>query len=114
MIIPYIVMVSDVLVSPMRPAKRFADLTPDEVSDLFLCVHKIAPVLQDVHSSSSLTIALQDGKDAGQTVEHVHVHILPRRQGDFARNDDIYTKVSVLFKTQSKKPTCFHNSGMVY
>lgn len=92
--LPYIV-VKDVLVSPLRPTKRFADLTPNEVSDLFLCVHKIAPVLQDMHNSSSLTIAVQDGKDAGQSVEHVHVHILPRRQGDFAKNDDIYVKVSV-------------------
>lgn len=81
--------------SPLRPAKRFADLTPEEVSDLFLCVHRIAPVLQAVHSSSSLTIAVQDGKEAGQTVEHVHVHILPRQRGDFSKNDDIYTKVCV-------------------
>ena len=36
---------------------------------------------------------LQDGRDAGQTVEHVHVHIIPRRPGDFQRNDDIYEEV---------------------
>lgn len=84
---------SDVLVSPLRPVKRFADLSPDEVTDLFLCVHRITPVLQDVHSSSSLTIAIQDGKDAGQTVDHIHVHMLPRKPGDFDRNDDIYEKV---------------------
>lgn len=29
-----------------------------------------------------------DGAEAGQTVKHVHIHILPRKQGDFARNDD--------------------------
>jgi len=74
--------------------KRFADLSTSEVSDLFLCVHQIAPVLQRVHASSALTIAVQDGADAGQTVEHVHVHILPRRPGDFAKNDDVYEKVT--------------------
>lgn len=84
---------SDILVSPLRPVKRFAELTSDEVSDLFLCVHRIAPVLQQAHSSSSLTIAVQDGKEAGQTVEHVHVHMLPRKVGDFPKNDDIYEKV---------------------
>ena len=75
--------------------KRFADLSSAEVSDLFLCVHRIAPALQQAHSSSSLTIAIQDGKEAGQTVEHVHVHMLPRREGDFPKNDDIYEKVFV-------------------
>lgn len=39
---------------------------------------------------SSYTINIQDGKAAGQTVEHVHVHLLPRYQGDLERNDDIY------------------------
>ena len=85
---------SDVLVSPVRPVKRFADLTHNEVSDLFICVHRIGPVLQEVYSSTALTIVVQDGKDAGQTVEHVHVHILPRKHGDFKNNDDIYEKVS--------------------
>ena len=40
---------------------------------------------------------LQDGRDAGQTVEHVHVHIIPRRPGDFQRNDDIYEEVCKIF-----------------
>lgn len=73
---------------------RFADLTTDEVADLFQCAHRIAPILQRVYNGTSLTLALQDGKDAGQTVEHVHVHLIPRRPGDFDNNDDIYDKVS--------------------
>lgn len=27
---------------------------------------------------------------AGQSVRHTHLHLLPRKGGDFARNDDIY------------------------
>ncbi|KAK9128236.1 hypothetical protein Syun_017033 [Stephania yunnanensis] len=31
-----------------------------------------------------------DGPQAGQTVPHVHIHILPRKVGDFEKNDEIY------------------------
>ena len=47
-----------------------------------------------VHQSTALTLAIQDGSDAGQTVEHIHIHLLPRRPGDFKNNDDVYEKVS--------------------
>ncbi|XP_064397037.1 bis(5'-adenosyl)-triphosphatase-like [Halichondria panicea] len=79
-----------VLVAPQRHVERFADLTAEEVTDMFGCVHRVAPVLESVFTSTSLSIVIQDGVDAGQTVPHVHVHLLPRRHGDFQRNDDIY------------------------
>ena len=37
-----------VLVSSKHPIARFADLTSDEVADLFQCAHRIAPVLEKV------------------------------------------------------------------
>ena len=79
-----------VLVSPLRVVKRFCELTEDEVADLFTSTQKIARVLEKVYGASSLSIAIQDGPEAGQTVEHVHVHVLPRKKGDFEHNDDVY------------------------
>lgn len=35
----------------------------------------------------------RDGPEAGQTVPHVHVHVLPRKRGDFFANDEIYEKI---------------------
>lgn len=84
-----------VLISPLRVVPRFADMTVEEVSDLFRTVHRIGPVLEKLYGGSSLTIAVQDGKDAGQSVEHVHVHLIPRKKGDFANNDDIYAEVNM-------------------
>jgi diadenosine tetraphosphate (Ap4A) HIT family hydrolase len=40
--------------------------------------------------SLSFNVAVQDGIAAGQSVAHVHVHILPRIQYDFKRNDEVY------------------------
>lgn len=35
----------------------------------------------------------QDGPHAGQTVPHVHIHVLPRRPGDFENNDEVYDAI---------------------
>ncbi|KAL5013974.1 hypothetical protein ScPMuIL_008244 [Solemya velum] len=82
-----------VLVSSLRHAKRLADLSQPEVSDLFTAVQTISRVIEKHFSVSSLTVAIQDGPASGQTVEHVHVHILPRKPGDFPENDDIYKEL---------------------
>jgi bis(5'-adenosyl)-triphosphatase len=80
-----------VLVIPRRVAPRLADLTLEEVSDLFLSVQRIGKVVESHNEGcTSLTVTLQDGPQAGQTVPHVHVHVLPRRVGDFRRNDEVY------------------------
>lgn len=79
-----------VLVASLRPAERLCDLSPTEISDLFNTVQTVSNVIKKHFNGTSLTVAVQDGKDAGQTVKHVHVHILPRREQDIPNNDDIY------------------------
>ncbi|XP_076123618.1 bis(5'-adenosyl)-triphosphatase-like [Alosa pseudoharengus] len=79
-----------VLVCPVRPVERFRDLRPDEVADLFSMTQRVASVVEKHFCGTSLTIAMQDGPEAGQTVKHVHVHVLPRKTGDFERNDSVY------------------------
>ncbi|KAK6933939.1 HIT-like domain [Dillenia turbinata] len=75
---------------PLLPVKRFVDLTDEETSDLWLTARKVGSQLENYHKASSLTFAIQDGPQAGQTVPHVHIHIIPRRGGDFEKNDEIY------------------------
>ncbi|XP_033109314.1 bis(5'-adenosyl)-triphosphatase-like [Anneissia japonica] len=82
-----------VLVSPIRVVHRFRDMTIEEVSDLFLVSQLVSMEIQTHHLCPSFTLSMQDGKEAGQTVHHVHVHILPRKAGDFQNNDDIYTEI---------------------
>lgn len=71
-----------VLVCPRRVAPRLSDLTSDEVSDLFLTVQRVGRMVEHVYKASSLNVAMQDGVDAGQSVPHVHAHIIPRREAD--------------------------------
>ena len=50
--------------------------------DLFLTVQKVGRTIERVYKASSLNIAMQDGADAGQSVPHVHTHIIPRKAAD--------------------------------
>ncbi|KAM6578498.1 hypothetical protein CsatB_030335 [Cannabis sativa] len=84
-----------VLVCPKREVKRFADLSTDETNDLWTIAHKISAPLQAYHKASSLTFTIQDGPQAGQSVAHVHIHIVPRKVGDYERNDEIYDAVRI-------------------
>lgn len=79
-----------VLVIPTRPVQRLADLDASELSSLITSVQKVGSVIERAYGADALTIACQDGKAAGQSVPHVHFHLLPRKlQGDrFQENND--------------------------
>lgn len=68
--------------SPRRVVPRFNDLSAAEVQDLFLTVQRVSRMVERVFRASSLNIAVQDGVDAGQSVPHVHAHIIPRKKAD--------------------------------
>ena len=78
---------------PRRVVPRAADLTSEEIADLWSLAHRCGPLLEAHFGASALTFAVQDGAAAGQTVPHVHIHLLPRQQGDFERNDEVYDKI---------------------
>ena len=70
------------LVSPRRRVDRLAELTHDEVADLFLTVQRVGRTVERVFRASALNVAVQDGADAGQSVPHLHAHIIPRARAD--------------------------------
>lgn len=51
------------------------------------------PLLGKLVLSYLFLLISQDGPQAGQTVPHVHIHIIPRKSGDFEKNDEIYDAV---------------------
>lgn len=79
-----------VLVIPRTPYKRVTDMPDADVGRLFATAKHVGRAVQDAYGGDSLTFSVQDGPSAGQTVEHVHVHVLPRRSGDIEPNDLVY------------------------
>jgi len=86
-----------VLVCSTRPVPRLLDLRADELTELMHAVQRVGHVVQRAYKADGLTIACQDGPASGQTVPHVHFHLLPRRlQGDRftgSQQDAIYVEL---------------------
>lgn len=82
-----------VLVCPRRRVVRYGELSSSEISDLFQTVQRVGQVVERVFGGSSLNIAIQDGTAAGQSVPHLHAHIIPRKAEDLSQRggtDAIY------------------------
>lgn len=93
-----------VLVSPLRVCKKYKELTDNEIQDMMLLVRKVEEALEHIYETESTTITLQDGVDAGQSVFHVHVHLLPRKPTDFGGNiDKIYRELHRHDRQEFKK-----------
>ena len=84
-----------VLVVSNRIVPMLSDLDDDEYDDIWRTVRKVQSVLKQQYKCDAFNVAVQDGKGAGQSVPHVHVHILPRYYGDLERNDDIYDQLEL-------------------
>jgi bis(5'-adenosyl)-triphosphatase len=72
---------------------RMEDLEQDEYLDMWTSVRMVQTILKEHYQATAFNVAVQDGQAAGQSVPHVHVHILPRKGGDFERNDDVYEEL---------------------
>ncbi len=70
------------LVIPTRHVASFFDLTDDERRDLLKLIDVVKANLARELKPHGYNIAINDGVAAGQTVPHVHVHVIPRYEGD--------------------------------
>lgn len=71
-----------VLVCPSRCVEFIEDLTPDELQALFAMRLRIKQALVTVFDAEGFNYAWNEGRMAGQTVPHVHLHIVPRTTDD--------------------------------
>jgi diadenosine tetraphosphate (Ap4A) HIT family hydrolase len=73
------------LITPRRHAAGWGDATVDERSALMAAVERATGWASERDSSiDGFNVGWNDGPSAGQTVMHLHVHVIPRRSGDVA------------------------------
>jgi len=70
------------LVIPKRHVGSFFELTDDEQIQIFQAINRAKKVLDEELQPDGYNIGINDGEAAGQTVIHLHVHLIPRYEGD--------------------------------
>jgi histidine triad (HIT) family protein len=84
------------LVIPKVHVAKLEDAPPEHAAALMHTVQKLIPALCSATQCEDVTVAINNGPDAGQEVQHLHVHVIPRQRGDAAG------PIHALF---SKRPT---------
>ena len=70
------------LVIPKKHFAKIQDMPPDLNQKLFDSVHKMINKVDALEGST--LVAVHNGKESGQEVPHVHVHLIPRSVTDSA------------------------------
>ncbi|MBS6359484.1 HIT family protein [Burkholderia sp.] len=70
-----------VLVLPREPAAEIFDLSPESAAACMRMTQRIAIAVRDALQPDGIFIGQFNGRAAGQTVAHVHFHVIPRWEG---------------------------------
>ena len=69
---------------PFRHVSNYFDATAEEKQALWALVEEAKLYLDRQHAPDGYNIGINVGVEAGQTVMHVHLHLIPRYRGDVA------------------------------
>ena len=69
------------LVLPKSPARNILDVAPDDLAHVMKIAQKIAQASIKVFGADGVTVQQFNEKAGGQVVFHLHVHVIPRKQG---------------------------------
>lgn len=72
------------LIVPCRHIATWFDATADERAELFGAIDAVCNVIRERWATDGFNIGINIGEAAGQTVAHLHLHVIPRRHGDVA------------------------------
>ncbi|HZX00896.1 MAG TPA: HIT family protein [Candidatus Paceibacterota bacterium] len=67
---------------PKVHAENILDLPEAAVGPLFLAVKKVTATLNLALKPHGFTIGINHGKVSGQAIDHLHIHLIPRFEGD--------------------------------
>lgn len=74
------------LVIPKRHFESYFDITNEELLKINELIKKIKDILIKEYNPDGFNIGINIGKDAGQSIFHLHIHIIPRYKNDVKKD----------------------------
>ena len=72
------------LIIPKRHVGSFFEASVEERTAMLALLDKAKATVEEVYQPVAYNIGINDGPAAGQTVPHLHLHLIPRYSGDVA------------------------------
>ena len=71
-----------VLIIPKRHTANYFDLSLEEQKDYIELLNRVKGIVQEKYNPAGFNVGININEAAGQTVPHVHIHLIPRYEGD--------------------------------
>ncbi|MBB6630140.1 HIT family protein [Clostridium algidicarnis] len=70
------------LIIPKRHFMNFFEESEEEVKAIYSLLHEVKEIFDIQYEPAGYNIGINVGYHAGQTINHLHVHLIPRYEGD--------------------------------
>lgn len=90
------------LVVPKKHYENIYEIPEDEAAQLFLIAKQTAKAVRDATGIEGIRIVQNNGKDAGQIVFHLHIHIIPMKPHEQFHHENGFRPHEMLDKDAEK------------
>lgn len=70
------------LIIPKRHFQNYFDATKEEIAAMYDLSHEVKKIIDDKYSPDGYNVGVNVNHEGGQTIMHLHMHIIPRYKGD--------------------------------
>jgi diadenosine tetraphosphate (Ap4A) HIT family hydrolase len=70
------------LIIPKRHTANYFDLSLEEQKDCIELLNRVKAIVQEKYNPAGFNVGININEAAGQTVPHLHIHLIPRYEGD--------------------------------
>lgn len=70
------------LIIPKRHFESFFEATEEEIKEMYKLMHEVKKILDEKYKPDGYNLGVNIGKYGGQTIMHLHMHLIPRYRQD--------------------------------
>lgn len=88
------------LIIPKKHITSVMEFTDSELSELMVFSRNVLTILIKVFKAEAFNWTIQEGAQAGQTISHLHLHLIPRKRNDLSNPGNWYPE---LLRSESER-----------